>query len=210
VLAAVTAILLVAVAIVLWRNGVLPTAAGTDETSTSSDAGASGGTTDGTTTDGTTTDGTTTDGTTGTDGTVVPPPLPGGATDGTTTDGTTTDGTTTDGTANGDLGLAVPISQPACDGSFVVFLGSSTSPAEYQTAIQGLLTQYPGSSYLLTAGSCTSLRQAYTDGNQIYAVYTGPYLSQAEACAALGTSGDPDAYVKVLDNTTPPEQIATC
>jgi hypothetical protein len=186
VLAAVTAILLVAVAIVLWRNGVLPTAAGTEERPTSSGAGTS--------------DGTTTGGTTNSDGTVLPPPLPGGATDPGTTDGTT----------NGDLGLAVPITQPACDGSWVVFLGSSTDPTQYQAAIGGLLTRYPGSSYLLTSGSCTSLRQADTDGNPIYAVYTGPYPSQDEACAARAQSGDPHAYVKVLDNTTPPDQIWTC
>jgi serine/threonine-protein kinase len=104
----------------------------------------------------------------------------------------------------------VPISQPACDGTWVVFLGSSTNPASYQTSIDALLSAHPGSQYMLTAGSCSSLRQALPDGSQIYAVYTGPYTTPEEACAAREQSGDDDAYVKVLDNSTPPDQIWTC
>jgi len=110
--------------------------------------------------------------------------------------------------ARGDLGLATPISTPACDSSWVVFLGSAVTPGAYEEEIAALLDAHPGASYLLTEGSCSSLRQR-VDGNLIYAAFTGPYASQAAACQARIAVGG-DSYVKVLDDTTPAEQLWSC
>jgi serine/threonine-protein kinase len=108
----------------------------------------------------------------------------------------------------GDLGLPTPISTPACDSSWVVIIGSAVDPGGYEDTIAALLDAHPGASYLLTEGGCSSLRQQL-DGNRIYAAYSGPYPTQAAACRARAGVGG-DSYVKVLDNTTPAEQLWTC
>lgn len=110
--------------------------------------------------------------------------------------------------ARGDLGLTTPISTPACDGSWVVVLGSAVNPGTYEEQIAALLDAHPGASYLLTERGCSSLRQRL-NGNPIYAAYSGPYPSQYEACRARADVGG-DSYVKVLDNTTPAQQLWTC
>ncbi len=110
--------------------------------------------------------------------------------------------------AEGDLGLATTISSPECDSSWVVFLGSAVDPDTYPEDVAVLLADHPGAEYLLTEDSCASLRQEL-DGNRIYSVYEGPYPDQATACAARARVGG-DAYVKRLDDTTPPEQLWTC
>jgi serine/threonine-protein kinase len=223
--ATLTAILLAAVAIVLWRNNALPEAAGaatTDspasETASPSDdgSGSSAGSDSGSSDSGSSDSGSGDPG----DGSVALPPLPGdtggettlpGDTGGETTLPGDTGGETTlpDGTSDGDLGLSVPASAPACDGSWIVVLASVTDPAQYATGVQSWLDQYPGSQYLLTEGSCASLRQATPEGNLIYAVYSGPYTSPDQACGVRAKYGD-QTYVKVLDEQTPPEQIWTC
>ena len=111
--------------------------------------------------------------------------------------------------ADGDLGLAVPISTPACDGTWVVFLGAATNPATYVSAVNHLLTSQPDAHYTLTRGGCTSMRQELPDGGLIYAVYVGPFADQAAACAARGNIGG-DAYVKRMDDVTPPDQPWGC
>ena len=110
---------------------------------------------------------------------------------------------------NGDLGLSVPMMSPACDGSWVVFLGAATDPAAYEFDVQTLLESNPGAQYTLTQGSCASMRQALPNGDLIYAVWTGPYADQSAACAARAGYGDA-AYVKRMDDTTPPEQLWEC
>ncbi|SDM61999.1 serine/threonine protein kinase [Geodermatophilus siccatus] len=110
--------------------------------------------------------------------------------------------------AEGDLGLATTISSPECDSSWVVFLGSAVDPDTYPEDVAVLLAEHPGAEYLLTEDSCASLRQEL-DGNRIYSVYEGPYPDRATACAARARVGG-DAYVKRLDDTTPPEQLWTC
>jgi serine/threonine-protein kinase len=90
----------------------------------------------------------------------------------------------------------------------VVFLGSAVDPDTYPEDVAVLLADHPGAEYLLTEDSCASLRQEL-DGNRIYSVYEGPYPDQATACAARARVGG-DAYVKRLDDTTPPEQLWTC
>jgi hypothetical protein len=109
----------------------------------------------------------------------------------------------------GDLGLAVPMTAPACDGSWVVFLGAATEPLRYAEDVQVLLDGNPSAQYTLTQGSCASMRQQLPDGTLIYAVWTGPYADQAAACAARASMGDA-AYVKRMDDTTPAEQTWEC
>src|SRR4051794_32468884 len=108
-----------------------------------------------------------------------------------------------------DLGLSTPISHPACDGQWIVLVGAATTPGRYPEGISGLLESYPGSQYLVTEGSCSSLRQRTADGNLIYAVFLGPFPGEADACAMRAQVGG-GAYVKVLDDTTPPEQAGSC
>src|SRR3954470_7713798 len=117
---------------------------------------------------------------------------------------------TTDAPQSGeDLGLSTPISHPACDGQWIVLVGAATTPGRYPEGIGGLLESYPGSQYLVTEGSCSSLRQRTADGNLIYAVFLGPFPGEADACAMRAQVGG-GAYVKVLDDTTPPEQAGSC
>jgi hypothetical protein len=108
-----------------------------------------------------------------------------------------------------DLGLAVPISQPACDGRWIVLVGATTTPGQYAAGVGTLLANHPGAQYMLTQGSCSSLRQSLADGSSIYAVYFGPFSDPAGACAKRSEAGD-RAYVKVLDNSTPPERPWDC
>jgi hypothetical protein len=109
----------------------------------------------------------------------------------------------------GDLGLGVPISSPACDGSWVVFLGAATDPATYVADVNAMLSSQPGTAYTLTRGGCSSMRQQLDDGSLIYAVYTGPYPDQAAACSARGVIGGV-AYVKRMDDATPPDKLWQC
>jgi serine/threonine-protein kinase len=149
----------------------------------------------------------------------APAPAPATATGGTTSSAPppapTTARTTASGTAAapsspaGDLGLATPISRPACDGRWVLFLGSATDPAAYRADVARLLDGRPGAHYLLTAGGCSSLRQRMPDGSRIYAVYLGPFPDRAAACAAHREVGG-RSYVKVLDDSTPPDRLWSC
>jgi serine/threonine-protein kinase len=91
----------------------------------------------------------------------------------------------------------------------VVFLGSATHPAAYRADVAGLMAGHPDARYLLTDGLCSSLRQRMPDGSVIYAVYLGPFPDQASACAVRRGIGG-ESYVKVLDDTTPPDRIWTC
>ncbi len=111
--------------------------------------------------------------------------------------------------ANGDLGLSVPISSPACDSTWVVFLGASTDPATYVSDLSALLASRPGAQYLLTEGGCASMRQQLPDGSLIYSVYLGPFRDQVTACSVRDGIGGL-AYVKRMDNTTPPDQLWEC
>ncbi|XVS61852.1 serine/threonine-protein kinase [Actinosynnema sp. CA-299493] len=108
-----------------------------------------------------------------------------------------------------DLGLAEPMSVPACDGAYVTFVGAAVEPARYRTDVQGLLSGHSGARYLHTPTTgCGSLRKQL-DGADIYAVYYGTFATQDDACAQRAAVGG-DAYVKRLDHTTPPSQLLTC
>jgi serine/threonine-protein kinase len=109
--------------------------------------------------------------------------------------------------AGADLGLATAMSTPACDGSFIVILGSAVTPARYRADVQRLLDAHPDAAYLhAPTTGCGSLRRQL-NGADIYAVYSGPFATKNSACARRSGSG---TYVKRLDNTTPPTQAVTC
>jgi serine/threonine-protein kinase len=112
-------------------------------------------------------------------------------------------------TPTGDLSLGVPMTSPACDGGWVVFLGAATEPATYAEDVRVLLARRSDAKYTLTQGGCSSMRQQLPDGTLIYAVWTGPYPDQATACAARTQAGD-GAYVKRMDNVTPADQLWQC
>jgi hypothetical protein len=110
--------------------------------------------------------------------------------------------------APGDLGLAQPILDEACDGRYITFVGSAVGATPYADAVTSLLNEYPGTNYIWTR-SCPSLRQSFSDGSEIYGVVFGPYLSLEQACAARA-SGPSDAYVKRISTFDPPEHEIDC
>jgi len=105
----------------------------------------------------------------------------------------------------GDLGLTSPLRPVECTGQFIVVYHSSVIPSAYAQDVQTNLSNHPGSKYLLTAGSCSSLTPMSSSGTMIYAVYGGPFDTLAAACVAASRFSD-EAYVKVLNNVTPPDQ----
>lgn len=116
---------------------------------------------------------------------------------------TTPPAPTTVGRGAFDLGLSTPISQPACDGTGIVVVGNAVNEATWASEVQGYLTQFPGSSYLRTDQSCSSLRHRDDNGNVIYAVYQVAGRTQADVCRLRNQLGG-DSYGKWLDNTTDP------
>ena len=121
----------------------------------------------------------------------------------TTTTATTTTTTTTAAAATYDLGLSIPISTPACDGTGIVVVGNATNPSTYAAEVQSYLDQFPGSRYLRTDQSCSSLRARDDNGNPIYAVYQVAGRTLADICRLRNQIGG-NAYGKWLDNTTDP------
>ncbi|MDH6282682.1 hypothetical protein [Prescottella agglutinans] len=110
---------------------------------------------------------------------------------------------------DGDLGLATPMTVPACDGTGIVVLANATEPTSYRAEIERYLATYPGASYLRTDRSCSSLRQADDHGNAIYAVYRVAGRSPDQVCEAVRTAGG-GAYGKWLDATSNPTTSITC
>lgn len=107
------------------------------------------------------------------------------------------------------LNVSAPISQPACDGTGIVVLGSAVQPGRYDVEIQRFLDAHPGASYLRTDHACPSLRQASGAGDPIYAVYYPAGRTQPEVCAAVRAAGG-DAYGKWLDESTEPTYRIPC
>jgi serine/threonine protein kinase len=108
--------------------------------------------------------------------------------------------------AGADLGLTTPMTTPACDGSYVVVLGSAITPARYRADVQQFLNAHPGARYLHTPTTgCGSLRQQ-VNGADVYAVFDGPFATPQGACARRAGS----SYVKRLDNTTSPATVVSC
>lgn len=111
--------------------------------------------------------------------------------------------------ATADLGLAVPMTVPECDGTGIVVLGNAVEPGAYAEEISELLAQHPGASYLRTDQACPSLRQRSDAGNPIYAVYRLAGDTPAEVCASVAAAGG-GSYGKWLDHTTDPTTTVAC
>jgi serine/threonine-protein kinase len=101
-----------------------------------------------------------------------------------------------------DLGLAVPISTPPCDGTAIVVVANSTDPATYRAEMAAALDAHPGARYLRTDQSCPSLRPRDDNGNLIYAAYVVVGQGRPALCSALPNY--PDRYGKLLDTTSDP------
>lgn len=100
---------------------------------------------------------------------------------------------------------AVPLA-PACDGSYIVIVRSATTPMSYRRAVAEGIASAPGARYFRTFGKCASLRYSTDKGNDIYAVYLGPFPTLAEACANKPVS----AYVKRLSSDIDPKKQQRC
>ena len=112
--------------------------------------------------------------------------------------------------ASADLGLGTPISTPACDGRYIVIVGSAVDKARYGADVQRFLDKHPGAKYLHAVSTgCSSLRKVYDNGTEIYAAYYGPFRSKQEACARKDQTGG-GAFVRTLDNTTAPGEVVSC
>ncbi|HEU5474662.1 MAG TPA: serine/threonine-protein kinase [Actinophytocola sp.] len=110
---------------------------------------------------------------------------------------------------NADLSVSVPLSTPACDGSYVLIVGSAITPQQYQRTVQTFLDQYPGARYFHAPSTgCRSLRHQL-DGADIYSIYYGPFPDKETACARRATTGG-DSFVRRLDNSSTPERAVSC
>jgi serine/threonine protein kinase len=113
-------------------------------------------------------------------------------------------------TPSADLGVGTPMSTPECDGSYIVIVGSAIAEDRYADDVQRFLDEHPGAKYLHAVSTgCSSLRKVYTDGTEIYAAYYGPFRDLDEACARSAEEGG-GAFVRTLDNTTPPGEVESC
>lgn len=108
----------------------------------------------------------------------------------------------------GDLGLSLPMSKPPCDDTYITIVASALNPDTNASVLTSVLERYPGSNYLKTSETCPSLRPSL-NGEDIYVVYFGPYLTSSEACAAR-SKGPTDAYVRILSLTVPDTHRVTC
>ena len=108
----------------------------------------------------------------------------------------------------GDLGLSQAMSTPSCDGSYITVVGSAVK-APYASQVREFLDDNPGSAYLRTDQTCSSLRASMPSGEAIYAAFFGPFGELSSACAKRDEVGG-DAYVKVLDRVTDSSRIQDC
>lgn len=114
-----------------------------------------------------------------------------------------------DGAVPGDLGIpGRPMQRPECDGSFITILASAVGDQATASGIAAVLDTFPGSEYLRTDQTCSSLR-ADVDGAPIYVVYFGPFVFDSDACAARA-DGPEGAYAKQLSNDIGPDQVVPC
>ncbi|MFM9107686.1 MAG: serine/threonine-protein kinase [Chloroflexota bacterium] len=108
-----------------------------------------------------------------------------------------------------DLGLDVPLSRPACNGTGIVILDSATTPGQYRQDVARGLANNPGASYLRTDLSCPSLRQQTAEGSPIYAVYRVAGTTKQALCDAVAAAG-PGTYGRWLDTSSDPESPVVC
>jgi hypothetical protein len=101
------------------------------------------------------------------------------------------------------------MSTPACNGSYIVIVGSAVTPAHYASAVQQFLNDNPGSKYLHAPSTgCTSLRTRL-NGADIYSVFYGPFQNKEKACGKRADTGG-DSFVRRLDNSTAPDRAVSC
>ena len=133
--------------------------------------------------------------------TTQPPPV-------TAAPATTAPGSDPD-TVPGDLGVAGrPMQRPGCDGTVITVLASAIGDQATAESIAAVLDRYPGSNYLRTDETCSSLNAA-SGGEPIYVVYLGPFASATDACAARADGPD-GAYARRLSNDVPPDHVVDC
>lgn len=150
--------------------------------------------------------------------------VPAASTTSTTSSTTTTTTTTTvppttvpvttapgadDDAVPGDLAIpGRPMQRPTCDGSFITIIASAVGDDATADGIAAVLDAYPGSEYLRTDQTCSSLRPD-VDGAPIYVVYFGPFAFDTDACAARAEGPD-GAYAKELSQDVGPDQVVDC
>ena len=66
-----------------------------------------------------------------------------------------------------------PITQPPCDGGYITVLGSAIGSQATADSMEAVLNQYPGSHYLRTDVTCSSLTPS-SNGQPIYVVLLRP------------------------------------
>jgi serine/threonine protein kinase len=116
---------------------------------------------------------------------------------------------TTTGAATFDLSVSTPLSNPECDGSYIVIVGSAVRSSEYRTTVQRFLDANPDAKYLHAPSTgCSSLRQRLDD-TDIYSVYYGPFVNKEAACDEKGSAGG-DAFVRRLDDTSSSDRAVSC
>jgi serine/threonine-protein kinase len=109
----------------------------------------------------------------------------------------------------GDLAIdGYPMQQPPCDGGFITIIASAVGEQATANGIEAVLEQYPGSNYLRTDQTCSSLNPS-VNGQPIYVVFFGPFPFASDACAARadGTEG---SYARQLSNDVPPTHQVDC
>jgi protein kinase-like protein len=107
------------------------------------------------------------------------------------------------------LGLPTPPQNPACDGQYVVIVGSAIAPATYARDVQKFLDLNPGAKYLhAPTTGCGSLR-THVGAAEIYSVYYGPFPDEGQACGRRTTAGG-DSFVRRLDDTSKPDRGVSC
>lgn len=98
---------------------------------------------------------------------------------------------------------------PPCDGSHIVIVGSAVNAAKYSEAIRQFQAANPGTKYLhAPTTGCSSLR-THLNNVEIYSVYYGPFADKDSACAKRTAVGG-DSFVRRLDNTSPSDQAVSC
>ncbi|MET0132076.1 MAG: serine/threonine protein kinase, partial [Kibdelosporangium sp.] len=108
-----------------------------------------------------------------------------------------------------DLGLAVPLDVPACDGGYIVIVGSAVNPNAYATDVREFLKINVGAKYLhAPTTGCSSLR-THVGTVEIYSVFYGPYRDKNVACnQKAAVKGD--SFVRRLDTTSTPDRAVSC
>jgi serine/threonine-protein kinase len=109
----------------------------------------------------------------------------------------------------GDLAVpGHPMQRPPCDGSYITVLASPIGGQATAGGIAAVLDQYPGSNYLRTDQTCSSLNPS-SDGQPIYVIFLGPFVVDTDACAARADGPD-GAYARQLSNDVGPQHSVAC